>query len=90
MAAFFLSITPALAQDNATAYEALRVVGTELGEGALSHVVSVAGVKAIHNRRSGKLFWRIPGARGGARELEVANDRITSDRPPGRGVRRFH
>ena len=33
------------AQENASAYEALRVVGSELGRGALNHIVSITGVK---------------------------------------------
>ncbi len=44
LAAFLLFVTSAIAQDNATAYEALRVVGSELGRGALNHVVSINGV----------------------------------------------
>ena len=85
-AAFFLSITPALAQENATAYEALRVVGTQLGEGALSHVVLITGVEGDPQPEKWKIILEDPGARGGARELEVTNDRIASDRPPGRGA----
>lgn len=85
-AAFFLLITPAFAQENATAYEALRVVGTQLGEGALSHVVSVTGVDGDPQPEKWKIILEDPGARGGARELQVANERITSDRPPGRGA----
>jgi hypothetical protein len=85
-AAFFLLITPALAQENATAYEALRVIGTQLGEGALSHVVLVTGVEGDPQPEKWKIILEDPAARGGARELQVANERITSDRPPGRGA----
>jgi hypothetical protein len=85
-AAFLLSITPALAQENATAYEALRVVGTQLGQGALSHVVSVTGVEGDPQPEKWKIILQDPGAGGGVRELQVANDRIASDRPPGRGA----
>src|SRR6266498_5988104 len=35
--AFLLLITPALAQENATAYVALRVVGAQFGSDALNH-----------------------------------------------------
>jgi hypothetical protein len=84
--AFLLSITPALAQENATAYEALRVVGTQLGQGALSHVVSVTGVEGDPQPEKWKIILEDSGARGGARELQVANDRIASDRSPGRGA----
>ncbi len=40
-----LFVTPALAQEQATAYEALRVVGTQFGRGALNHLVSITGVE---------------------------------------------
>ena len=83
-AAFLLSIAPVLAQENATAYEALRVVGTQLGRGALSHVVSVTGVEGNPQPEKWKIILEDPDARGGARELEVADERIASDRPPAR------
>src|SRR5436189_920687 len=54
-----LFATPALAEEQATAYEALRVVGTQFGRGALNHVVSITGVEAIRSRRSGKSCWKI-------------------------------
>src|SRR5207249_3868573 len=38
-----LFVTPALAQEQATAYEALRVVGTQFGRGGLNHLVSITG-----------------------------------------------
>jgi hypothetical protein len=52
-----LFATPALAQENATAYEALRVVGTELGRGALNHVVSITGVKGDPQPKKWKIIW---------------------------------
>jgi hypothetical protein len=86
ISAFLLSISPALAQENATAYEALRVVGTQLGEGALSHVVLMTGVEGDPQPEKWKIILEDPRARGSAREVEVADDRIASDRPPGRGA----
>ena len=83
-AAFFLLITPALAQENATAYEALSVVGTQLGRGALSHVVSVTGVAGDPQPEKWKIILEDPGARSGVRELQITNERIASDRPAGR------
>ena len=35
----------AAAQENGTAYEALRVVGNQFGRGAVNHVISVTGVE---------------------------------------------
>ena len=62
-----LFVAPALGQqENATAYEALRVVGSELGRGALNHVVSITGVKGDPQPRKWKIifytechWWRI-------------------------------
>ena len=82
-AAFLLSITPALAQENATAYEALRVVGGQLGRDALNHVVSITGVEGDPQPEKWKIILEDPDARG-VREVQVADERITSDRSPGR------
>ena len=82
--ALLLSITPALAQENASAYEALRVVGTQLGQGALSRVVSVTGVEGDPQPEKWKIILEDPDARRGVREVQVADERITSDRSPGR------
>src|SRR5947208_2884627 len=84
LVAFLLLATPALAQENATAYEALRVVGTQLGRGAVSHVVSVTGVGGNPQPEKWKIILENPSARAGARELQVADARITSDQPAGR------
>ena len=81
----FLFATPALAQENATAYEALRVVGTELGRGALNHVVSITGVKGDPQPKKWKIILEDPDGRG-AREVEVAGEKIDSEHRPGRSV----
>jgi hypothetical protein len=81
--AFLLTITPALAQENATAYEALRVVSTQLGRGALNHIVSLTGVEGDPQPEKWKIVLEDPDARGDMREIQVANDRIVSDRPAG-------
>jgi hypothetical protein len=80
-----LFITPALAQENATAYEALRVVGAELGRGALDRVVSITGVKADPQPEKWKIVLEEPDGRG-VREVEVADGKIDSERRPGRSV----
>jgi len=84
-AAFLLFVTPALAQENATAYEALRVVGSELGRGALNHVVSITGVKGDPQPAKWKIILEEPDGRG-ARELEVADGKIDSEHRPGRSI----
>ena len=60
-AAVLLFVAPAFAQEeNATAYEALRVVGTELGRDALNHVVSITGVKGDPQPRKVENYFRRP------------------------------
>ena len=81
-----LFVAPALAQDeNATAYEALRVVGTELGRGALNHVVSITGVKGNPQPEKWKIVLEGPDGRG-VRELDVADGKIGSEHRPDRSV----
>ena len=84
-AALFLLITPALAQENATAYEAFRVVGAQLGRGALNHIVSVTGVGGDPQPEKWKIILKTPDARG-VRELEIAEGEIVSDQRPDRSV----
>jgi hypothetical protein len=82
---FLLLAAPALAQENATAYEALRVVGTELGRGALNHMVSITGAKGDPQPEKWKIILEDPDGRG-VRELEVANGKMDSEHRPGRSV----
>lgn len=67
-------------QQRGTAYEAMRTVGTQLGRGALHHIVLVSG----NNGSPQPARWRIvleqPGGEGGYRAIDVANGRIVSDR----------
>ena len=85
-AVVLLFVAPALAQqENTTAYEALRVVGSELGRGALNHVVSITGVRGNPQPRKWKIILEDPDGRG-VRELEVADGKIDSEHRPGRSV----
>jgi len=83
--ALLLLATPALAQENATAYEALRVVSSEMGRGALNQVVSITGVKGNPQPEKWKIILENPDGRG-VRELEVADGKIGSEHRPGRSV----
>jgi hypothetical protein len=84
-AVVLLFVAPALAQqENATAYEALRVVGSELGRGALNHVVSITGARGDPQPRKWKIILEDAEGRG-VRELEVADGKI-DERRPGRSV----
>jgi hypothetical protein len=76
-AALLLLATPVCAQEKATAYEALRVVGTQFGRGALNHVVSITGVKGDPQPEKWKIILENPEGRG-VRELQVAEGKIDS------------
>jgi hypothetical protein len=84
-AALFLLVTPVCAQENATAYEALRVVGTQFGRGALNHVVSITGVKGDPQPEKWKIILEDPNGRG-MRRLEVAAGKIDSGEEPDHSV----
>jgi hypothetical protein len=75
-----IASTVALAQD--TAYKALRVIGTQRGEKALGQILSISGKSG----RPEPMEWTVklddPAARGGVRELNIANGQITADRAP--------
>ena len=86
LAALLLIVTPALAQEHATAYEALRVVGMQLNRDFVNHVISVTGVDGTPQPKTWKILLDDPRARGGVREIEIANDRIVSERTPVRSV----
>ena len=85
-AALLLLVTPVLAQERATAYEALRVVGTQLNRDFVNHVISVSGLDGDPQPKIWKILLDDPRARGGVREVEIANDRIVSERTPVRSV----
>lgn len=85
-AALLLLATPALGQEHATAYEALRVVGSQLGRDYVNHVISVTGVEGNPQPETWKIMLDDSHARGGVREVEVAGGRIVSERTPVRSV----
>jgi hypothetical protein len=85
-AALVFLVTPVLAQEHATAYEALRVVGTQLNRDFVNHVISVTGVDGTPQPKTWKILLDDSRAPGGVREIEVANNRITSERTPVRSV----
>jgi len=84
--ALLLLVTPVLAQEHATAYDALRVVGTQLNRDFVDHVISIAGVEGDPQPETWKIMLDDPRVRGGIREVEVANGRVVSERPPVRSV----
>jgi hypothetical protein len=73
-----LLATPVLAEENATAYEALRVVGEELGRDALHQIVTITGTKGNPQPEKWKIAVEDPQGRG-VRELQIADGKIDSD-----------
>ena len=67
-----------------TAYQALRTLGKEKGQGMLNRVVEVEG----HAGTPEPAIWKIviddPSARSGVREFEISSGRIVSERTPAR------
>ena len=83
--ALLLLATTLRAQENATAYEALRVVGAQLGRGALNHIVSITGTKGSPQPEKWKIVLEDPEGHG-VRELEIADGKIDSDDVSDRGM----
>ncbi len=79
---FLLGAATALAQERPTAYQALRTVGNQLNREVVNHVISVTGLDGNPQPETWKILLEDPKARGGIREVEVANGKITSERTP--------
>ena len=75
--------TPVFAQERPTAYQALRTVGTQLNRDLVNHVISVSGSQWRSAARDVDAFYSMTQRqRGGVREVEVSNGKITSERTP--------
>jgi hypothetical protein len=85
LASLFLA-TAALGEENPSAYEALRVVGTQLNRELVSRIVSLTGVDGDPQPRTWKILVADRGASGGVREITVENNRVASQRVPNRSV----
>jgi hypothetical protein len=84
--ALLLSATAVFAQANPTAYDALRTVGNQVNRDFVNRVVSVTGVEGNPQPSTWRILIDDPNARGGIRELEVTDGRITSNRVSSRQV----
>jgi hypothetical protein len=84
--ASLLLATAAFAQENPSAYEALRVVGTQLNREMMSRVISVTGVDGDPQPRTWKILVGDRRANGGVREITVEDNRIASQRVPSRSI----
>ena len=83
--ALLLGAMPVLAQENSTAYDALRVVGDHFGRAAINHVISVTGTEGNPQPETWRVLLQNPNGHG-AREVEVSGGKVTSDRGPSRDV----
>jgi hypothetical protein len=84
--ALLLSASAVLAQTNPTAYDALRVVGNQVNRDFVNRVVSVTGVDGNPQPSTWRILIDDPNARGGIREIEVTDGRISSNRVSSRNV----
>src|SRR2546423_10801521 len=84
--ASLLHSSPVLAQENASAYEALRVIGTQLNRQMVNRVVSVNGVEGDPQPRSWKILVEDKNAANGVREIVVEDNRVVSQRAPNKSV----
>ena len=80
-----LLATPAWAEENGTAYEALRVVGREVGRDALHQIVSITGTKGDPQPEKWKIIMEDPEGRG-LRELDVLDGKVDSNNTLDRDV----
>jgi hypothetical protein len=84
--ASLLLATPVLAQENPSAYEALRAIGTQLNRQLVNRVVSVNGVEGDPQPRSWKILVEDRNAASGVREIVVEDNRVVSQRAPNKSV----
>src|ERR1051325_10438263 len=85
LASLFVA-APVFAQENASAYEALRVIGTQVNRQVVNRVVSVNGVDGDPQPRSWKILVEDKNAANGVREYVVEDSRIVSQRAPNKSV----
>lgn len=85
-APLFLLVSSVFAQEGGTAYEALRVVGTQMNRAYVDHVISVTGENGNPQPATWKILLEDHTARGGVREVEITDGRVASERTPVRTV----
>ena len=84
--AALLFASPLLAQESPSAYEALRVIGTQVNRQLVNRVVSVNGADGDPQPRTWKIVVEDKNAANGVREYVVEDNRIVSQRAPNRSV----
>ena len=86
LVAALLVAGPVLAQESPSAYEALRVIGTQLNRQMVNRIISVSGVDGDPQPRTWKILVEDRNANGGVREIVVEENQIVSQRVPNRSV----
>jgi hypothetical protein len=82
-----LSLTSAAnAQEQPTAYDALRVVSTQLSRGMVGRIVSVTGTGGTPQPRTWIVQVTDRRQPGGVLEIEVADGRVVAQRAPANAV----
>ncbi|HXP35802.1 MAG TPA: hypothetical protein VN827_09675 [Chthoniobacterales bacterium] len=81
LAALVLFVTPALAQERLSAYDALRVVGVHINRDAVNHVISVTGTHGDPQPATWRILIDDRRGNGGVREIQIKNGQVASDRP---------
>ncbi len=84
--ALVVTTTAAVAQHRPTAYDALRVIGTELSRDSVNRVISITGVDGDPQPQRWTILLADRSARGGIREVQVTDGRITAQRLPAQTV----
>src|SRR4030081_3304934 len=83
---FLIPAGAVLAQENPSAYEALRVIGTQLNRQLVNRIISVNGIDGDPQPRTWKILVEDKNATGGVREIVVEDNRVASQRVPNRSV----
>ncbi|MGI8482501.1 MAG: hypothetical protein ACR2MF_10645 [Chthoniobacterales bacterium] len=86
LSALLLSATSALAQNNPTAYDALRAVGNQLNRDAINRVVGISGVEGNPQPETWHILLSDRNTPAGVREVDVTNGRVGTQRAPTRDL----
>jgi hypothetical protein len=76
-----LAATTAAAAEQSSAYDALRVLGHDLGRDAVNHVISLVGIDGAPQPAKWKILLEDTAGPNAVREVEIADGRIVSERP---------
>jgi len=85
-AALLLTASSALAQQQLTAYDALKVVSKQVSRVALGRVISVTGVDGDPQPTRWNILVVDRHAPEGVREIQVASGRVIASGPPTRAI----